>query len=237
MKVWCAVLSVAVVLSAGTAFAQGAGPIAGPTTNPGPRMTPGPMTSPSVVEERAKNLAQLYVDRYLNGFVIQRVLPFNGRDGVRYAVELKGPAGEDRTLQVGPRGNVKPVLSSGRQERMSRTQGTMAQRWADHGVRSRRDRAVSRWEQGPGSQWDQGIGSASPGSQGMAVPGPTQVTDEKARELAQGYADRYLKGFTVQRILPFNGHRGARYAVDLKDARGEARTLIVGPRGNVRPAA
>jgi hypothetical protein len=71
-----------------------------------------------------------------------------------------------------------------------------------------------------------------------AASGATEaalVTEEKAKELAQQYADQYLKGFTVERVLPFTGMRGTMYSVELKGPEGQVRTLHVNPWGNVMP--
>jgi hypothetical protein len=62
-----------------------------------------------------------------------------------------------------------------------------------------------------------------------------QVTEERAKELAQQYADDHLKGFTVERVLPFTGRRGTMYSVELKGPDGQARTFHVTPWGNVMP--
>lgn len=32
---------------------------------------------------------------------------------------------------------------------------------------------------------------------------PTPISEEKAKDLAQQYADKHLKGFAVDRVLPF----------------------------------
>jgi len=81
-----------------------------------------------------------------------------------------------------------------------------------------------------------GPGAAGPG---VNCPGlnseAAQVTDEKAKALAQEYADKYLAGFTVQRVLPFEAMRGKAYSVELKNAQGEVRTLHVNPSGAIRP--
>jgi hypothetical protein len=61
------------------------------------------------------------------------------------------------------------------------------------------------------------------------------VTEDRARELAQEYADRYLKGFTVERVLPFAGMRGTAYSVELKGPEGQVRTFHVNPWGTVMP--
>jgi hypothetical protein len=61
-----------------------------------------------VTEEKAKELATAYADQHLEGFTVDRVLPFTGRFRTMYAVELKNSAGEVRTLHVNPFGNVMP---------------------------------------------------------------------------------------------------------------------------------
>jgi hypothetical protein len=64
----------------------------------------------------------------------------------------------------------------------------------------------------------------------------TEITDEKARELAAAYADRYLKGFKVEKVLPFTGRFHTMYSVELKNEAGEVRTLRINPYGNVMPS-
>ena len=75
------------------------------------------------------------------------------------------------------------------------------------------------------------------GAAGQAGAGaqPAQITEEKAKELAQQYADSYLKGFTVERVLPFTGGHGTMYSVELKGPDGEFRTFHINPWGNVMP--
>jgi hypothetical protein len=86
--------------------AWGAGP--GPTGCPGMTGT-GPATPAQITEEKAKEVAKEYVEKYFQGFTIERVLPFTGMRGhTMYTVELKGPKGETRTLHVNPWGNVMP---------------------------------------------------------------------------------------------------------------------------------
>jgi hypothetical protein len=80
-----------------------------------------------------------------------------------------------------------------------------------------------------------GGGYGCPGGYG---PGQAEsaVTEEQAKALAQTYADRYLKGFTVDKVLPFTSGRGATmYAVELKGPNDELRVLHVNPWGNVMP--
>ncbi len=74
---------------------------------------------------------------------------------------------------------------------------------------------------------------------GMTAGGPqtpaTQITEEKARELAQQYADQYLKGFTVEKVLPFTGMHMTMYQAELKGPQGETRVFHINPWGNVMP--
>jgi hypothetical protein len=83
---------------------------------------------------------------------------------------------------------------------------------------------------GSGRGWRSGKAPCS-GAQTTA----TQVTEDKAKELAQQYADKYLAGFTVDKVLPFTGMHHTMYSVELKDAAGEVRTLHINPFGNVMP--
>jgi hypothetical protein len=86
---------------------------------------------------------------------------------------------------------------------------------------------------GPGGQEG---GYGCPGAAGSGQTEATAVTEEQAKDLAQQYADRYLKGFTVDKVLPFTGRRGATmYAVELKGPKDEMRILHVNPWGNVMP--
>jgi hypothetical protein len=84
---------------------------------------------------------------------------------------------------------------------------------------------------GGGRGWMAGGGAPCAGFTGAA----TEVTEEKAKELATAYADKYLKGFTVERVLPFTGRVHTMYSVELKNQAGEVRTLHVNPWGNVMP--
>jgi len=89
---------------------------------------------------------------------------------------------------------------------------------------------------GPGMMGARGPGQAGcPGLTGAGPGTQTQITEEKARELAQQYTDQYLKGFTIERVLPFTGMHHTMYNVELKGPKGEIRTLHVNPWGNVIP--
>lgn len=118
----------AVALVAGVAVAQMApgptGPMPGgmgsgmmgPMMGAGgcPGMAGGHATAAAVTEEKAKEAAQAYADKYLKGFTVEKVLPFTGMHGTMYSVEMKGPNEEVRTFHVNPWGNVMPFGGPGR---------------------------------------------------------------------------------------------------------------------------
>jgi hypothetical protein len=98
--------------------------------------------------------------------------------------------------------------------------------------------ASSGWygHMGPGMMWGGGPGWMAGGAPCAGFSGAaTEITEDKAKELATAYADRYLKGFTVERVLPFTGRFHTMYSVELKNEAGEVRTLHVNPYGNVIP--
>jgi hypothetical protein len=79
-----------------------------------------------------------------------------------------------------------------------------------------------------------GPGMMGPGMMGSS--GAVQITEEKAKEVAQQYADQYLKGFSVDKVLPYAGMGGmTMYSVELKGPKDEMRVLHVNPWGNVMP--
>jgi hypothetical protein len=59
-----------------------------------------------------------------------------------------------------------------------------------------------------------------------------KITEEKARELAQQYAQEYLPGFKVERVIPFAVFQTL-YSVELQNHCGETRTLRVNPFASV----
>ena len=90
--------------------------------------------------------------------------------------------------------------------------------------------------------WGGGMGPGMMGGGGQFnCPGAAasgqaaQITEEQAKELAQQYADQYLKGFTVERVLPFTGRGGTMYSVELKGPEGQVRTFHVNHWGTVMP--
>jgi len=100
-------------------------------------------------------------------------------------------------------------------------------------------------QMGPGMGWGQmgpGMmgGYGCPGAMGygpgwgQGVPGPA-VTEDQAKQQAQEYADKYLKGFTVDKVLPITGMGMPMYSVELKGPQGEMRMLHVNPWGGVMP--
>lgn len=104
---------------------------------------------------------------------------------------------------------------------------------------------------GPGMGWGQmGPGMMGPGMMGQGgaygCPGmgwygqgqapASQVGPDNAKEIAQTYANQYLQGFTVDKVLPFTGMGGmTMYSVELKGPKDEVRTLHVNPWGQVMP--
>ena len=86
---------------------------------------------------------------------------------------------------------------------------------------------------GPGGQAGQWN---CPGMAGSGQPtAATQISEEKAKELAQQYADQHLKGFTVEKVLPFTMPHGTGYSVELKGPNDEVRIFHINPWGNVMP--
>jgi hypothetical protein len=90
--------------------------------------------------------------------------------------------------------------------------------------------------------WGGGMGPGMMGGGGQfncpgaaAAGQAAQITEEQAKELAQQYADQYLKGFTVERVLPFTGRGGTMYSVELKGPEGQVRTFHVNHWGTVMP--
>lgn len=63
----------------------------------------------------------------------------------------------------------------------------------------------------------------------------TEITEDKAKELAQNYADQYLPGYGVERVLPFTGMHHTMYSVELKNKEGELRTFHINPFGYIMP--
>jgi hypothetical protein len=86
---------------------------------------------------------------------------------------------------------------------------------------------------GPGMMGPMGA-AGCPGMTGTTATEPS-LTEEKAKVAAQEYADKYLKGFTVEKVLPFTGMHGTMYSVEMKGPNEEVRTFHVNPWGNVMP--
>ncbi len=81
-----------------------------------------------------------------------------------------------------------------------------------------------------------GGGPGQSGCPGFTATGAAgQITEEKAKELATQYTEKYLPGFTVERVLPFTGMHHTMYSVELKGPQDEVRTLHINPWGNVIP--
>lgn len=97
------------------------------------------------------------------------------------------------------------------------------------------------WGQAWGPGWGPGMG---PGMMGGYYgpygspeygPGHESITLEQAKEIAKQYTDKYLKGFTVEHVLPYTGMRHMMYGVELKGPKGEVRYLRINPWGGVVP--
>jgi hypothetical protein len=74
------------------------------------------------------------------------------------------------------------------------------------------------------------------GCPGMVATGTaTPITEEKAKALAKEYAETYLKGYTIEKVLPWTGGHGTMYSVELKGPADEVRVLHVNPFGAVMP--
>ena len=81
------------------------------------------------------------------------------------------------------------------------------------------------------------MGGGPAGCPGMTATGPSgaQISEDQAKELAQQYANRYLKGFAVDKVLPFTGMHMPMYSVELKGPNDEVRVLHINPWGQVMP--
>jgi hypothetical protein len=102
---------------------------------------------------------------------------------------------------------------------------------------------MMRWGAGigPGAMGGWGAG-AGPGAcpmfgagGGPAAAAQAQITEEKAKALATEYADKYFKGYSVERVLPFERGFRTMYQAELKGPKGESRILHITPWGGVRP--
>jgi hypothetical protein len=80
-----------------------------------------------------------------------------------------------------------------------------------------------------------GMGHPMMGGPDMWATTTTQITEQKANELAQQYADKHMAGFKVERVLPSTGMPHTMYAVELKNAKGELRNIHITPFGGVMP--
>jgi hypothetical protein len=91
---------------------------------------------------------------------------------------------------------------------------------------------------GPGMGWARMGGMMGGSGCAGAGPGPaaSQISEDEAKQAVQRYADEHLKGFTVDKVLPFTGMGGrTMYSVELMGPKDEVRTLHVNPWGNVMP--
>lgn len=84
---------------------------------------------------------------------------------------------------------------------------------------------------GPGMIGGGGPGGC-PGMAGTSQTAVPEITEDKAKGLAEQYAQQYLPGFTVERVLPFTGMHRTMYQAELKGPAGEARALHINPWGS-----
>jgi hypothetical protein len=77
----------------------------------GPCGNPEYGSGEAISAERAQEIAKQYTEKHLNGFTVERVLPFTGMRYTMYGVELKGPKGEERFLRINPWGGVMPFAA------------------------------------------------------------------------------------------------------------------------------
>ena len=65
----------------------------------------------------------------------------------------------------------------------------------------------------------------------------SQIIEDYAKAAAQQYADKYLKGYKVDRVLPYTGMGGAMtmFQAEISGPDGESRLLRINPWGNVMP--
>ncbi len=117
----------AVGLAVAVTLAAFAGEVVGAQTGPGPRRVDatsgygcagvgigswmiGPFNTAQITQERAKDIAQRYADSYLKGFTVVTMSAVSGMTGMTtYAVDLKGPHDEVRTIHVNAWGIVIPA--------------------------------------------------------------------------------------------------------------------------------
>jgi hypothetical protein len=88
---------------------------------------------------------------------------------------------------------------------------------------------------GPGMTGPMMMGAAGCAGMNAGNTAAPLLTEEKAKAAVQAYADKYLKGFTVEKVLPFTGMHGSMYSVEMKGPNAEVRTFHVNPWGNVMP--
>lgn len=63
------------------------------------------------------------------------------------------------------------------------------------------------------------------------------ITLDQAKDIAKQDGEKYLKGFTVERVVSFTGMRHSMYSVEMKGPKGEVRYLHINPWGGVMPFA
>jgi hypothetical protein len=86
---------------------------------------------------------------------------------------------------------------------------------------------------GPGYGGGYGPG-ACPMLQGEAAA-PAAITEDEAKARAEEFVKEFMPGFSVEKVVPFQGRRMSAYEVEVKGPKGETRLLHVNPWGEVVP--
>ncbi len=76
-------------------------------------------------------------------------------------------------------------------------------------------------------------GYANQGPGGTSAP--AAIDEAKAKELATDYVTKNLPGYKVDRLVKFDGRRGAMYQVEAKGPKDEVAYLRINPFGYVIP--
>jgi hypothetical protein len=93
------------------------------------------------------------------------------------------------------------------------------------------------WRSGMGPGMMRGGGYGPCGGWNGPGTAQSQITEENAKTVAQQYADKYFKGYKVDRVLPFAAMAPGltMFQAELSGPEGESRLLHINPWGNVMP--
>jgi hypothetical protein len=86
---------------------------------------------------------------------------------------------------------------------------------------------------GPGAGFGPGAGPCwQQGAQGATA---TAIDEAKAKEIATDYVTKNLPGYKIEKLVKFEGPRGAMYQVEVKGPKDEIGYLRINPFGYVMP--